>query len=173
MGLANTHSGGTFDAVAQGEFVTVGNFSDAIAAELARAKLESAGIEAQLGDEMTVSIDWQLTNALGGIRLRVVAGEAQAARAILRDTPEPPASAMPGEALNAREVRAERAAKMALFGCMFAPLLLYALGLVVGVLSEPGELRPMVRRQLQLSIALIFCALAAIVALGVFLFVGK
>jgi hypothetical protein len=151
-------------------FVTLGSFDDTIAAELARAKLESAGIAAHLGDEATVSIDWQLTNALGGIRLRVDAAEAEAARAILREPPAPTVSTEPAEALTPREQRVERAAKIALFGCMFGPLLLYAIWLIAGVLAEPGELRPMVRRQLQFAMTLTLFAFVGFTVVGVLLF---
>jgi hypothetical protein len=154
------------------QFATVGRYWDAIGAELARAKLESAGVEAHLGDEATVSIDWQLTNAVGGIRVFVPAADAGAAREILcaKAPPDQTDAQGDGGALTPKELQAERAAKMALFGCMFGPLLLYSACLIVTVLAKPGELRPVVRRQLVFAIILTSSALAVFCALFVVLF---
>lgn len=54
-------------------------------AHLARACLEDAGITAHLRDEHTVTTDWGLTNAVGGVRLEVVDDDLDAACQVLAD----------------------------------------------------------------------------------------
>jgi hypothetical protein len=51
--------------------VTVATFDDGIRAALARNHLEAEGIDAVLNDELTVSTDWALSTAVGGIKLQV------------------------------------------------------------------------------------------------------
>jgi hypothetical protein len=50
---------------------------------LAKSILESAGIEAFLGDQNIVRMDWFLTNALGGVKLRVREEDAEDAAVLL------------------------------------------------------------------------------------------
>jgi hypothetical protein len=50
---------------------------------LAKSILESAGIEAFLGDQNIVRMDWFLSNALGGVKLRVREEDAEDAAALL------------------------------------------------------------------------------------------
>ena len=147
-------------------FVTVGHFADPIAAELARAKLESAGIDSLLADQLTVALDWQLTNALGGIRLQVATPEGESALAVLRDEA---AVISPGNATgstdeftppNPREKLAARAATCALFGWLFPPFQLYASWLICRVLIAPEALRINVRRQFRYAVTANFVWLA-------------
>lgn len=63
--------------------VTVGQFRDLTAAWIAKTSLESAGIECFLGDENIIRMDWFYSNLIGGVKLRVVEQDADAARAIL------------------------------------------------------------------------------------------
>src|ERR1700683_3807092 len=59
---------------------------------LAKSILESAGIEAFLGDQNIVRMDWFLSNALGGVKLRVREEDVEVATALLdrsrEDAPE-------------------------------------------------------------------------------------
>lgn len=70
------------------ELVVVERFRDLVEAELARGKLESAGIRCMVADENLVRMDWFYSNAIGGLRLMVSGEDAEAARAIL-DEPIP------------------------------------------------------------------------------------
>lgn len=51
--------------------VTVASFTYPWEADLARSKLEAADIPAFVTDAETVSLNWFLSNALGGVRVRV------------------------------------------------------------------------------------------------------
>lgn len=70
------------------EPVVIRRFRDLIEAELAKGRLESAGIPSFVADENIVSIDGFYSNAIGGLRLLVEPQDAQAALTIL-DEPIP------------------------------------------------------------------------------------
>jgi hypothetical protein len=65
------------------ELVTLRRYRDLSEAIVARSLLESAGIAAYLREENLVRLDWQISNAVGGIRLQVEAADAQAAAEFL------------------------------------------------------------------------------------------
>lgn len=48
--------------------------------------LESEGIHVAVNDEYTVQMDWALSNAIGGMKLKVKAEDADRARTVLKDT---------------------------------------------------------------------------------------
>jgi len=50
---------------------------------LAKSILDSAGIESFLGDQNIIRMDWFLSNALGGVKLRVREEDAEEAAALL------------------------------------------------------------------------------------------
>jgi hypothetical protein len=50
---------------------------------LAKSILESAGIESFLGDQNIIRMDWFLSNALGGVKLRVREEDVEVATALL------------------------------------------------------------------------------------------
>jgi hypothetical protein len=50
---------------------------------LAKSILDSAGIESFLGDQNIIRMDWFLSNALGGVKLRVREEDVEAATALL------------------------------------------------------------------------------------------
>ena len=62
-------------------------FRDLPAAEIAKAALDSAGIESFLFDDNAIRMDWFLSNALGGVKLLVRQDEASAALEILNSAP--------------------------------------------------------------------------------------
>jgi hypothetical protein len=68
--------------------VTIRKFRDLPEALLAKASLESAGIEALLVDDNVIRLDWFWSNLMGGIKLQVVQKDAVAANGIL-DQPIP------------------------------------------------------------------------------------
>ena len=65
------------------EVVTIRKFRDLPEALLAKGSLDSAGIECMLGDANTVRLSWVVSNAVGGIKLMVNAGDADAAEEVL------------------------------------------------------------------------------------------
>ncbi|MEZ9303656.1 phosphoenolpyruvate synthase [Vibrio breoganii] len=60
--------------------IVVGRFSFPHEAHIAKANLESAGIESFIADEYTINMQWLYSNAIGGVRLMV--NEADEAEAI-------------------------------------------------------------------------------------------
>ncbi len=65
------------------KLVTIRQFRDLPEALLAKGMLDSAGIEAFLGDDNMIRLDWFISNLLGGIKLRVKAEDEEAATAVL------------------------------------------------------------------------------------------
>jgi hypothetical protein len=65
---------------------TVAVFRDVLDAELARSKLQSQGIDAQLADCATIGVSWNYSNALGGVKVQVRSSQiAQASKALRAD----------------------------------------------------------------------------------------
>jgi hypothetical protein len=80
-----------------GRLVTIRKFRDLPEALLAKGFIESAGIECFLADENIVRMDWFISNFVGGIKLRVKPGDADAALELL-DQPIPEEFSFEGEA---------------------------------------------------------------------------
>src|SRR5262249_49628477 len=55
------------------DLVTVATFWFPGEAHIVRCRLEAAGISVYIADEFTVTMDWFLSNAIGGIKLQVAA----------------------------------------------------------------------------------------------------
>jgi hypothetical protein len=70
------------------ELVTLATFDSSIKAELARAALQEAGIESQLGDESLVTNYWLLSEAVGGVKLVVRQSDADRAVAVYKGIEE-------------------------------------------------------------------------------------
>ena len=69
--------------------VTLRQFRDLPEALLAKASVESAGIQAYLVDDNMIRMDWFISNLLGGIKLQVRPEDVEAANEILNQpTPE-------------------------------------------------------------------------------------
>lgn len=64
-------------------FVLVQTYQNYIDAHIAKGQLEEAGIDCWLKDEHTVTTNPMWTNAVGGIKLMVVAHQQEAAKAAL------------------------------------------------------------------------------------------
>ena len=73
--------------------VTIATFDLPALAHAARIALENEGIPAFLADNNLVTMDWFLSNAVGGAKLQVAAGDAARAREILDRRTNSPASA--------------------------------------------------------------------------------
>ncbi len=59
--------------------MTIANFSHLIEANLAKTRLESAGIECFLTNEHIVSMNWFWSNAVGGVGVQVRAADVDSA----------------------------------------------------------------------------------------------
>jgi hypothetical protein len=70
------------------DLVTVATFSAAPEAHAVRMRLEAAGITVYLADEFTVTMDWLLSNAIGGVKVQVSARDAERALQILAEKPK-------------------------------------------------------------------------------------
>jgi hypothetical protein len=152
--------------------VTVATFWSPVEANLARNRLEAAGMRAFLASEESVRMAWHLTNAFGGVKLEVGDGETEEALAILTEdnTSGPPRSGQPEEALSppseveqpgdpsageaaeaepvltSREQNADRAFRGAVFGLLLLPLQLYVFWLLLKVFVSDERLGPEERR---------------------------
>lgn len=82
------------------EVVTVANFTEPIEAEMARGRLESAGIEVFLSGENARIME----PGLGPLRLQVAAKDEADARAILNDAGEELAEADAGVVIKPNEL---------------------------------------------------------------------
>ena len=69
------------------KFVTVATFSQPVEAHLARTKLESEGVTCFVSDENVVTVNWLLSSAVGGVKLKVPEWQADYAREVLRPKP--------------------------------------------------------------------------------------
>jgi hypothetical protein len=148
------------------ELVTVASYWWDNEAQIARMHLESFGIRTFMAGEMTASMFWHYSNAVGGIRLQVAECDAERARELLSadvtlddereraafaDEPDDPP-------LNSREQNADRALRGAMVGIFLPPLQLYALWLLITVFISDQPLRNRQRRN----------AIAGAVICGVF-----
>lgn len=68
------------------DWVTVATFRDLGEAEMARVTLDAEGIRCYLADAEVIRLDWTLSMALGGIKLRVPAAERERALGRLHRT---------------------------------------------------------------------------------------
>jgi hypothetical protein len=65
------------------DFVTIKTFDNFVTANFDKQKLEENEISCYLADEYIITIQWVLSNAAGGIKLRVLQGDAERALQIL------------------------------------------------------------------------------------------
>lgn len=69
--------------------VTIASYSFPYEAQIARAKLECAGIQAFIADEHTINTQWLYSNAMGGVRLQVPESLAEQAIKVLDEDADP------------------------------------------------------------------------------------
>jgi hypothetical protein len=70
------------------KLVTIATFGNTVEANLAKNRLEAAGIRAFLADGDTADMAWQLTSAIGGIKLQIPEGDEEVALALLEKPQE-------------------------------------------------------------------------------------
>jgi len=65
--------------------ITVARFTDAMQAHIARGRLQAEGIAGHIADEHYITMNWFLSNALGGVKLQVEKADADRAKNLLND----------------------------------------------------------------------------------------
>lgn len=68
--------------------VTIARYTYPYEAQIARALLDSEGIEAFVADEQTINMQWLYSDALGGVRLQVAVEDRERALQILQEDRE-------------------------------------------------------------------------------------
>lgn len=160
--------------------VTVATFLSPVEANLAKNELEAAGITAYLMDEETANTAWQLTSAIGGVKLQVAEHAARQAATVLAHQPDSdftdddspaadagPMSEMiatadiprtladePERVLTAREQLADRAFRGAIFGMVFIPLQLIVFWVLLKVFISNEPLAADKRRKALIALAI-------------------
>jgi hypothetical protein len=79
------------------DLVTVARFTYPHQAHAAKVRLEAEGIRVFLADEFTVTMDWFLSNAVGGIKVNVPGEDAERAQEILAKLTERPGRDEPSD----------------------------------------------------------------------------
>jgi len=72
------------------KLVTVRTFDSPINAHMLKSKLESEGIYCFLQDEHTITIDPLVSNALGGIKLRISEEDIEKTKVVLKEIDDTP-----------------------------------------------------------------------------------
>jgi hypothetical protein len=68
--------------------LAIASFSKAEDAHLLRLRLEAGGVPAHVQDENTVTVNWMLSNAIGGVKVLIEEEDAERAREILAEHPD-------------------------------------------------------------------------------------
>jgi hypothetical protein len=145
------------------EYVTVAVFNNDVDAAMARNYLETGGVRAFLADEETVAMAWELSNAVGGIKLQVKPADFNRAQFLLNQLPEDvranfrPAHAQDtafatrktvedvhADAIdeNPKDQVVDRLFRVTVFGLLFWPLQFYALWLLLTLPTTDGIISP-------------------------------
>jgi len=157
-------------------WIPVAEYTSLHEAGVAQGMLESAGIASVLDNETMVGMLWHLSNAVGGVRVRVAPADEEAARALLAEGVAAPPLAGPEEQSaeskaeasdddepmeSEREAMVRRALVASLLG-FFIPILLHlwALTLIVQVPFAKGRLDHGRKVRLAVALALTLVGLA-------------
>ena len=129
------------------DLVTIAGFPTAHEAHFARIRIEEAGIECVLANEVISNVYWLYTQAMGGVQVQVRRSDAARATAILEESaetvleaefpedegPEPPDDAQAVRCLHCESTNVERTRRKLGWGAV-ALVLLGPLGLVIYLL---------------------------------------
>ncbi len=138
--------------------VTIATYWNLIEANLAKSRLQEAGLRVTLADDEMVGTLWHLSNAISGVKIQVLERDAEAALAALElhddeyeepdfeETGEPElpseeeeiaeiveTAQEPGVELNDRQKNAALAYRCAMFGLVLFPLQFYSSWLLLKV----------------------------------------
>jgi hypothetical protein len=170
------------------DLVTLTSYWSPVEARLAMNRIEEAGIKVAIADEITATVNWDLTNAIRGIKLLVRREDFERAEAILFDGEELPAeegiSEYPEEPeeqkeakppqvpemlseesdplepiLNERQKLIDRAYRVAIFGLILWPLQLGAAWLLWRIYLSDEPLGPEKRRTVLITVIINFVIL--------------
>jgi hypothetical protein len=174
------------------EHVTVATFDNEVDAAMARNYLESGGVRAFLLDDTTVSMDWALSNAVGGIKLQVKASDLGRAEFLLGQLPdnvkencEPAPSLATAFATpetveqlneedgpeNPKDLAVDRLFQVSVFGLLFCPLQVYALWLLLTLPTIEGPMSA--NRQWKVWVSVVLSVPLFVLLMAVFLCVLK
>lgn len=156
--------------------VRIAVYDHSLQAKLARNFLEAEGIPAFVGNSEIAEMNWALTNAIGGIEIRVDESQAEKARQVLDrvkdgaaqldnepeqfegDSPEDASDKhLPAEteSFDARDEQLERTAdyafRGAIFGLMLIPLQIYVFWLLLRIFNSEGSLSPQARTRVLIA----------------------
>ena len=124
-------------------FVTIATYTTPLEAELVRGRLEDEGVETFMADSEIVTVDWTMSNAIGGVKVKVFTEDADRALAILA---EPVGELEDYEAPTEVEALARRALFASMLGTALPPVQLYTLYLLSRYWAEAGEETGQTRR---------------------------
>jgi hypothetical protein len=138
--------------------VTVAAYDNVLEAGYWQAMLEAEGIPVVAADREIVAMQWQISGAVGNIKLQVPEPLAGRAREVL-ETHRRASPYRPPEA-----PEASRALLAAFLGLLFWPLQIYSIWLLVRLFPRRRELLPDDRRRMKLAamLDLLGTALAAV-----------
>ena len=152
------------------QLVELRSYPDAMVAEADRAALEGAGIFCALENVRTVQNDWLITQAVGGVSLKVRREDWAVARALL--TPIEEGEAQRARPLSQKEALVERFVMCVAIGILFGPLQYYAFFLLLRLASLPGEIRREMRRKYLLAAWLNVVLMLGLTAMVIAIAVG-
>jgi predicted RNA-binding Zn-ribbon protein involved in translation (DUF1610 family) len=97
-------------------WVTIATFRDLTEAEMARVTIDAEGIPCFLADAEVIRLDWTLSTALGGIKLRVPATERERALERLHRTSTAQVLALADSSVQDREESCPACGESAILG---------------------------------------------------------
>jgi hypothetical protein len=142
--------------------LTVATFVTPLEAELTRGRLDEGGVEAIVTDAELVTVDWSMSNAIGGVKVRVAAEDAERARAVLSEPVELPDDY---EAHTEAESLAQRALYAAMLGSLFLPVQIYTLYLLSRYFAEAADETARTKRLMLGAVLLMIPSLVAAIFL--------
>jgi hypothetical protein len=159
-------------------FVTVATFANSFTANLAQQRLQAEGIKCYLADEATANLVWDLTVAIGWIKLKVAQSDIEQAKFILGSaefdyqSDEPPEELYQDndeiEIVSWADQTADRAFRTAIVGLIvvFLPLPLYSLWLLTRLLISRQPISP--KSRIKVIVAAIICLLYILIIWQIF-----
>lgn len=129
------------------EVVTIASFNNAIEASFTQQELKAEGITAFLGEDFITGWFWQLTIAVGWIKLRVPAPQVEQAISVLADSKVFAQTTINNAddivKLSQADQLVERMFRLAMLGLLFfVPLQLYSVWLFVRLLVSGRRVTP-------------------------------
>jgi hypothetical protein len=128
-----------------GTLVTVAAFDNVLEAGYWRGMLEAEGIPVAVADQEIVATEWQISGAVGHIKLQVPEAEASRASALLEDVRKQHPYRQPEES------EARRALRVAVLGLLCPPIQIASLWMICRLVPRRRTLDRNDRRRLVLA----------------------